>query len=377
VAALRADTFRAITFQNYSWMKPLHAKPEAGSAGAGTPPDERRRLEVQHLTVGEQSEGQRLDNFLQGRLRDVPKSLIYRIIRTGQVRVNGHRCPVDHKIALGDDVRLPPLSLNGGADPARGPATASHPPPLLQVPVLLEDAAILALDKPAGLAVHGGSGIRAGLIEQLRAARPRAPFLELVHRLDRDTSGILLVAKQRAALVALHRALAEGRVHKRYLALVKGYWGRTAATTLRFPLHRYVAGDGERRVRVQPDGQAASTRVQLVRHIECPALAGFPPSLSLVDCELLTGRTHQIRVHLAEAGFPILGDQKYGDFGLNKLLQKKGHKRMFLHAFRLETIHPSTGAPLELQSALPAEFAEIERAVQAASSTGKLTRSMS
>jgi 23S rRNA pseudouridine955/2504/2580 synthase len=173
--------------------------------------------------------------------------------------------------------------------------------------------------------------------------------------------------------VALHRALAEGRVHKRYLALVKGYWGRAAATTLRFPLHRYVAGDGERRVRVQPDGQAASTRVKLVRHVACPGLAGFPPSLSLVDCELLTGRTHQIRVHLAEAGFPILGDQKYGDFGLNKLLQKRGHKRMFLHAFCLETIHPSTGAALELQSALPPEFAEIERAVQAASSTVKLT----
>ena len=172
--------------------------------------------------------------------------------------------------------------------------------------------------------MHGGSGIQAGLIEQLRASRPEAPFLELVHRLDRDTSGILLVAKQRKALVALHRALAEGRIHKRYFALVKGYWGRSGRDHAEFPLHRYVAGDGERRVRVQADGQSASTRVHLVRHIDCPGIEGMPPSLSLLECELLTGRTHQIRVHLAQAGFPILGDQKYGDFALNKLLGKAG-----------------------------------------------------
>jgi 23S rRNA pseudouridine955/2504/2580 synthase len=353
-------------------MKPLHAKPEAGSAAAATPADERQRLQVRHLTVGEQSEGQRLDNFLQGRLKELPKSLIYRIIRTGQVRVNGHRRSADHKIALGDDVRVPPVSLNGGPDPGRGPAGATHPPAPLQVPILMEDDALIALDKPAGLAVHGGSGIRAGLIEQLRAARPQAPFLELVHRLDRDTSGILLVAKQRSALVALHRALADGRVHKRYLALVKGYWGRRAATTLRFPLHRYVAADGERRVRVQPDGQAASTRIHLVRHVECPGLTGYPPALSLVECELLTGRTHQIRVHLAEAGFPILGDQKYGDFGLNKALQKKGHKRMFLHAMRLEADHPVNGTRLELQSPVPREFDDVEKAAKLASETLKL-----
>jgi 23S rRNA pseudouridine955/2504/2580 synthase len=315
---------------------------------------------VLHLTVSEQGEGQRLDNFLQGRLKGVPKSLIYRIIRTGQVRVNGRRRAADHKIVLGDDVRVPPVSLAGGADAGRGPATAVHPLPTHQVPVLLEDDALIALDKPAGLAVHGGSGIQAGLIEQLRASRPQAPFLELVHRLDRDTSGVLLVAKQRKALVALHRALAEGRTHKRYFALVKGYWGRPGAVMLNFPLHRYVAADGERRVRVQADGQASNTRIHLVRHIDCAGIEGLPPSMSLLECELLTGRTHQIRVHLAQAGFAILGDQKYGDFALNKLLQKMGHKRMFLHAFQMDAAHPVTGSPMRIQSPLPAEFERLE-----------------
>ncbi len=348
-------------------MKPLRAKPEAGSARPAAPPDERARPEVRHLTVGEQSEGQRLDNFLQGRLKGLPKSLIHRIIRTGQVRVNGRRRDADHKIELGDDIRVPPVKLDAAVEPGRGPATAARALGQGQVPILLEDDALLVLDKPAGLAVHGGSGIQAGLIEQLRATRPDAPFLELVHRLDRDTSGILLVAKQRKALVALHRALAEGRIHKRYRALVKGYWGRETATTLNFPLHRYVAADGERRVRVQAEGQSATTRVHLVRRIACPGIEGVPPSMSLLECELLTGRTHQIRVHLAQAGFPILGDQKYGDFALNKLLSRLGHKRMFLHAFRLSGEHPSGGPALRVESPLPADFQVLEEGVGAAS----------
>ena len=355
-------------------MKPLRAKAETSPAGDATQADERLRLEVRHLTVGDQSEGQRLDNFLHGRLKGLPKSVIYRIIRTGQVRVNGRRSSADSKIALGDDVRVPPVRLDAGQDPARGPATAVRPLALNQVPVLHEDDALIVLDKPAGLAVHGGSGIQAGLIEQLRASRPGAPFLELVHRLDRDTSGVLLVAKQRKALVALHRALAEGRTHKRYFALVKGYWGRRTATTLQFPLHRYVAGDGERRVRVQADGQSASTRVHLVRHLDCAGIEGMPPMLSLLECELLTGRTHQIRVHLAQAGFPILGDQKYGDFTLNKLLHKYGHKRMFLHAFEFQAHHPTSGAVLCVQSPLPVEFERIGRAMTLAASAAKLSK---
>ena len=347
-------------------MKPLHAKAEAVSGAGATLTDERGRLEVRHLTVGEQSDGQRLDNFLHGRPKGLPKSLVYRIIRTGQVRVNGRRSSADRKIALGDDVRVPPVSLARGQEPARGPATAMRPLGRNQVPILQEDEALIALDKPAGLAVHGGSGIEAGLIEQLRASRPGAPFLELVHRLDRDTSGVLLVAKQRKALVALHRALAEGQTQKRYFALVKGYWGRTVATTLRFALLRYVAADGERRVRVQADGQAASTRVHLVRHLDCAGIEGLPPMLSLLECELLTGRTHQIRVHLAQAGFPILGDQKYGDFTLNKTLYKFGHKRMFLHAFQMKVVHPNSGQELLVRSPLPKEFGQLERAVEAA-----------
>jgi len=334
--------------------------------------DERQRREVMHLTVGEQAEGQRLDNFLQGRLKGVPKSLIHRIIRTGQVRVNGHRRSADHKIALGDDVRVPPVSLDVGVEPGRGPATAPRSLVYTAVPILLEDDFLIALDKPSGLAVHGGSGIQAGLIEQLRAARPNAPFLELVHRLDRDTSGVMLVAKQRKVLVALHKALAEGRVHKRYHALVKGFWGRSAVTMLQFPLHRFVAAGGERRVRVQADGQAAKTRVHLVRHIDCSGIAGLPPCLSLLECELLTGRTHQIRVHLAQAGFPILGDEKYGDFTLNKSLYKLGHKRMFLHAFLLETIHPVTGRMLQVNSPAPAEFEALQAAVRGTATSLKL-----
>jgi 23S rRNA pseudouridine955/2504/2580 synthase len=351
-------------------MKPLHAKAEVVSAAGATLPDGRRRGEVRHLTVGEQGDGQRLDNYLQGRLKGLPKSLIYRIIRTGQVRVNGRRSSADHKIAVGDDVRVPPVSLE--SEPAAGPATAARPLGRNQVPVLLEDEALIALDKPPGLAVHGGSGIQAGLIEQLRATRPDASFLELVHRLDRDTSGVLLVAKQRKALVALHRALAEGRTQKRYFALVKGYWGRSTATLLQFPLHRYVAGDGERRVRVQPDGQAASTRVQLLRHLTCAGLEGMPPMLSLLSCELLTGRTHQIRVHLAQAGFPILGDQKYGDFTLNKVLNKYGHKRMFLHAFEFRFSHPISADPVAVQSPLPMEFEALEHGMAESVAAAKL-----
>ncbi len=351
-------------------MKPLHAKPDARRQATPPPADAPGR-QVRHLVVGEQGDGQRLDNYLEGRLSGVPRSLIHRIIRTGQVRVNGQRRRPENKVATGDDVRVPPVTLAPDRDPARPPATAVRPLAAGRVPVLHEDEALIVLDKPAGLAVHGGSGIQAGLIEQLRAARPDAAFLELVHRLDRDTSGILLVAKQRKALVTLHRALAEGRVHKRYLALVAGHWGRPTAL-LQFPLHRYLLPDGERRVRVQAEGQAASTRVRLVRHVASAGLPGLPPSLSLLDCELLTGRTHQIRVHLAHAGFPILGDAKYGDFTLNKLLQKLGHKRMFLHASRIVFEHPIAGGTLRFESPAPADFDRLERELAAASADAVL-----
>lgn len=352
-------------------MKSLHAKPDARPQASAQPADAAGR-QVRHLVVGEQGDGQRLDNFLEGRLAGAPRSLIHRIIRTGQVRVNGQRRGPEHKIARGDDIRVPPVKLAATVDPARPPATAARPLAKGAVPVLFEDDALIVLDKPAGLAVHGGSGIRAGLIEQLRAARPNAAFLELVHRLDRDTSGILLVAKQRAALVALHRALAEGRVHKRYLALVAGHWGRRQASLLQYPLQRYLLPDGERRVRVQAEGQAASTRVRLVRHVASAGIPGLPPALTLLDCELLTGRTHQIRVHLAHAGYPILGDVKYGDFTLNKVLAKMGHKRLFLHAALIDFVHPTRSQPLRFESPPPKDFAALERDVAAAAANAVL-----
>ncbi len=303
---------------------------------------------MRHLQVdADGGAGQRLDNFLMRHCKGVPKSHLYQLIRSGQVRVNGGRCRADDRLEAGDTVRVPPVAGLGG-DP--GPAVA----PPAEFPVLFEDDALLVVDKPAGVAVHGGSGVAHGVIERLRAARPQARFLELGHRLDRETSGVLLIAKRRAALVSLHAQLRERQADKRYLAVVRGRWP-LRTKTLEFPLHRYLTGEGERRVRVQAGGQAAVTRVTGRRQV---VLAGIG-ELTLVEAKIETGRTHQIRVHLAEAGFPILGDEKYGDFELNKLLHKMGHKRMFLHAFFLKIRHPTEGAPLRLEAPEPGEFARL------------------
>jgi 23S rRNA pseudouridine955/2504/2580 synthase len=212
--------------------------------------------------------------------------------------------------------------------------------------VLHEDEALIAIDKPAGVAVHGGSGVSLGLIEQLRRERPEARFLELVHRLDRGTSGVLLLAKKRSALTALHRQLREGEVRKCYVALVKGRWQRTKGS-IELPLYKYVLKSGERRVRVDEGGQPAHTIVRVT------AAYG---DLTLVEVELKTGRTHQIRVHLAHVGHPIAGDDKYGDFELNKALARRGLRRMFLHARRLSFVHPISGAHLTLEAPLPPEL---------------------
>jgi 23S rRNA pseudouridine955/2504/2580 synthase len=216
--------------------------------------------------------------------------------------------------------------------------------------VLLEDQHLLVIDKPAGVAVHGGSGVSYGVIEQLRAARPQAKFLELVHRLDRDTSGILLLAKKRSALTNLHQQIRDSEPDKRYLALVHGDW-QNARQHIRLPLFKYSTPDGERRVRVQADGLASHTVFSLVKK--------YGP-FALLEAELKTGRTHQIRVHLASSGFPIVGDDKYGDFGLNRTLQKAegtrvAFKRMFLHAHQITFQHPETGLPVTLKATLPAE----------------------
>ena len=340
-------------------MKGLLAKARVISPPEPTVADRRSRSAVEHLTVGSAHDGQRLDNYLQGRMRAVPRSLIHRIVRTGQVRVNGGRAKPDQRIVAGDVVRIPPLDFAAGDGPRQGAATAARALPVDAAPVVYEDADLLVVNKPAGLAVHGGSGIEAGLIERLRAARPDADFLELAHRLDRDTSGLLLIGKRRRALLALHRMMADGQMTKRYRAIVKGRWGRETPQQLAFPLERLLTSDGERRVRVSLTGQSAATRVSLVARYASGGLAGLPPFFSQLECQLLTGRTHQIRVHLNHAGFPILGDPKYGDFTLNKELYKLGHKRMFLHAFFIEFSHPISAQKLSLEAPLPAEFVHV------------------
>lgn len=302
---------------------------------------------VSWVTVDEASAGQRIDNFLTRILKGVPKSHVYRILRSGEVRVNKGRAGPDRRLAVGDVIRLPPVRTAPPASVRTAPAR----PVRFRVPILYEDDAFLALEKPAGLAVHGGSGIALGLIEQLRAARPDARFLELVHRLDRDTSGVLLVAKQRLALTTLHAALREGEVDKRYLLLVGGRW-RDAVRTVRASLHKFSTAAGERRVRVDDEGRAAETVFRRVQ--TWPA---HQPPLALLEAELKTGRTHQIRVHLAHIGFTLAGDDKYGDFTWNKTLAASGLRRMFLHAHRLSVAHPTTGTPVILESALPEDLA--------------------
>ena len=293
---------------------------------------------VTWLEVGEEAEGQRIDNFLLRIAKGVPKSHIYRIVRSGEVRVNKGRVAADYRLQVGDRLRVPPMRT------AERPSQAAVP--ARDFEMALEDDALIVIDKPAGVAVHGGSGVSFGVIEQLRRARPLAKFLELAHRLDRDTSGLLVVAKKRMALTRLHDQFRDGDISKRYLVLVKGRW-RNELQHVRLPLHKYLTADGERRVSVNPEGKASHSIVRLVTRWE---------NFSLVEVELKTGRTHQIRVHLAHLGFPIAGDDKYGDFSLNKALQKSGLGRMFLHAAKLALPHPLSGAPLELESPLPAEL---------------------
>jgi 23S rRNA pseudouridine955/2504/2580 synthase len=293
--------------------------------------------------VGSDAAGQRIDNYLTKRLKGVPKSHIYRILRSGEVRVNSRRVRAEYRLEEGDRLRVPPVRTRPGAAAA---GERSAPP--LEADILYEDEVLIAIAKPAGVAVHGGSGVSYGVVEQLRAARPDAPFLELVHRLDRDTSGVLMLAKRRSALLALHRQLREGRVLKLYLVLVKGRW-RDAKRNVRLPLDKYVLGSGERRVAVSEEGAPSHTIFRLKQSW---------PDFSLLEAELKTGRTHQIRVHLAHLGFPVAGDDKYGDFAFNKSLARRGLKRMFLHSARTVIEHPQTAAGLALEAPLPASLGD-------------------
>ena len=298
---------------------------------------------VNRVEIGPESDGQRLDNFLARVLKGVPRSHLYRILRSGEVRVNSRRCEASTRLSAGDQVRIPPIRVAERPEGGTVPASVSGP----SLPVLFEDEVLLAVDKPAGLAVHGGSGVSHGIIERLRAERPDDRFLELVHRLDRETSGVLLLARRRSALTDLHAQIREGRTDKRYLALVKGTW-RGGGRTIDAPLAKYVLDGGERRVSVSSDGQASRTVLRPVRHY-----AGY----TLLEARLLTGRTHQIRVHLAHIGLPICGDDKYGDFALNRELAREGLKRMFLHAGRLQFVHPGSGGRISIESSLAPELA--------------------
>jgi 23S rRNA pseudouridine955/2504/2580 synthase len=309
-----------------------------------------------HITVDEESAGQRLDNFLIRHLKGVPKTHIYRIIRSGEVRRNKGRVGAQDRVQTGDVLRIPPIRTA-----ERSETQLAHPAPARDFPVVFEDDAFLAINKPAGTAVHGGSGVSFGVIEQLRQARPQARLLELVHRLDRETSGLLLIAKKRSALTALQDQFRARETGKTYLALVRGEWP-DKRKVLDQPLHKYLLPDGERRVKVtqpdNPDAMRAVSLVRVVRTIAAPAglPGGSTQGFTLLEVTIKTGRTHQIRVHLSHAGHPIVGDEKYGDFELNRQLDRLGYRRMFLHAWRLRLVHPVSGEPVDLQVELPAEL---------------------
>ncbi len=317
-------------------MKQIIDTPEAPAAAA-----------AKTMLVDEESAGQRLDNFLLRHLKGVPKTHVYRIIRTGEVRINKGRVNADTRVQTGDVVRLPPVrvatvNVNAPVAPGR------------EFPVLMEDEQMMAIDKPAGVAVHGGSGVSFGVIEQLRQSRPGARMLELVHRLDRDTSGVLLIAKKRSALTRLQDQFRDRETGKTYMALVKGQWPSNKKV-IDLPLQRYLiangAGEGERRVRIaHKDDANAQRAITLVR------VSRLVGDYSLLEVTIKTGRTHQIRVHLASQGYPIVGDDKYGDFELNKRLAALGMKRMFLHAWRLQFLHPQTGRTETVEAALPDEL---------------------
>ena len=309
---------------------------------------------VTHLVIGEEEQGQRLDNFLIRVCKGVPKSHLYRILRSGEVRVNSGRVAATYRLCVGDKLRIPPIRTAERPQNEVDEAAKQR----VDLPIIYEDEAMLVIDKPEGIAVHGGSGVSFGVIEALRRQRPQAKFLELAHRLDRETSGILLVGKKRLALTALHDMFREhgAGADKRYLVLVKGRWMNTTQH-VKLPLHKYLTEGGERRVSVNAEGKAAHTVFRL--------LARWP-EMSLLEAQLKTGRTHQIRVHLAHLGFPILGDEKYGDFTFNRNLRRDGLKRMALHAWRMAFRHPLTAAPLECIAPLPDGIGGYIAAVDAA-----------
>ena len=310
---------------------------------------------VSLITVAEHEAGQRLDNYLIKILKGVPKSHIHRIIRAGEVRLNKKRCKPDSRIQTGDLLRIPPVRT---AEKQRSSENRTQAVPAREFTIIYEDDALLVIDKPAGTAVHGGSGVSFGVIEQIRRARPEARYLELVHRLDKDTSGLLMIAKKRSALVKLHEAIRNDHPKKIYLALGVGKLPNDSFH-VKLPLFKYTGAQGEKMVRVSEDGQSAHTIFHVLNRFSDDLLHQVGLShLTLVQATLKTGRTHQIRVHLQSQQCPIAGDERYGDYQANKRLQKLGLKRMFLHAAELHLDHPLTGEKLILKAPLPQDLAQ-------------------
>ncbi|GAB2676102.1 23S rRNA pseudouridine(955/2504/2580) synthase RluC [Aliiglaciecola sp. 3_MG-2023] len=286
---------------------------------------------VQFLAIDSDHEGQRIDNYLRTILKGVPKSMIYRILRKGEVRVNKKRIKPEYKLVSGDEIRLPPIRVSESSQQA--PSTKLDKVATLESHILFEDDVLIVVNKPSGMAVHGGSGLSFGVIEALRALRPTAKFLELVHRLDRDTSGCLLIAKKRSALKHLHEQLRNKTMDKRYQALVDGHWPENRFK-VKAPLLKNIVKSGERIVTVSAEGKESETRFRI--------LESFAQA-TLVEASPITGRTHQIRVHCQHAGHPIAGDSKYKDEDFNHYMAKQGLNRLFLHAYRILYVHPVTG----------------------------------
>ncbi len=318
------------------------ARPDAGRAGLKSP--------VVLRTITEEEAGQRIDNFLMRHFKTVPRSRVYRLLRKGEVRVNRKRVDAEYRIASGDEVRLPPVRIDSSAEPGKPSSSLQE---LIERAVIYQDKHLLVIDKPAGVAVHGGSGMSFGVIEALRTSRPRET-LELVHRLDRDTSGCLAIARDRATLVALHALIRNSGMHKTYLALVAGSW-QLGTKRIDAPLSTDSRQHGERHVRVASAGKESVSVFKPVQF--------FGSLATLMEVDIPTGRTHQIRVHAAFAGHPLLGDDKYGDRERNAELKAQGLKRIFLHAQSLAFEWPGTGVPFHASAPLPPELAAVLDAI--------------
>ena len=301
---------------------------------------------VSFVDVGPEHAGQRLDNFLIRHLKGVPKSRIYNLLRKGEVRINKGRVKPDTRVKNGDIIRIAPIRVAQRGDPA---VPGQQLRRYLAENILFEDEGLLIINKPAGLAVHGGSGISLGAIEALRAERPDARFLELVHRLDRDTSGCLMLAKKRSVLLELQQAMQRNQIDKRYLALVKGQWPK-GKSTINAPLLKNQVSSGERIVRVDVEGKASVTHFKISQRFK---------EATLLEVTLETGRTHQIRVHCQFSGQPVAGDPKYGDTHFNESLKDSGLKRMFLHASNLRFRHPLSGDWVDVEAPLPKDLQPI------------------